>query len=316
MMNITSHRDIACLDGRLLLAFDALMRERSVTRAAIKVGLTQQGMSGQLKRMRGLFGDELFVREVGGVAPTPRADGLYPAIQHALSMLEIVVSVPSFEPAEYEGVVTIAASDYAMALLLPRLLRLIRERAPALQLIVKPVDSGTLEAKMRDEGIELALTVREFAPPRLPSHVLFKDRYVGLMRTDHPLARQLIDLDIFCSVPHLLVSPFRGDAVGPTDQALAAVGRKRSIGLVVPGFSVVGSLLEQTDLIAVLPERLLSVMNRNLIKFETPVPVPGFRLEAIWPARLDADPAHRWLREIVASASRMEDKHGLRTREQ
>lgn len=291
----------------MLLAFNALMAERNVTRAAMRIGLTQQGMSGQLARMRDLFGDTLFIRQAGGMVPTARAEALLPSIQIALSALETVVSAPPFDPATSDGLVTIAASDYAIALLLPGLLQLIQKQAPQFRVIVKPVETGSLAGRIREEGIDLALTVREFAPQSLPSRILFKDRYVGVIRAGHPLAGKAISLDEFCAYPHLLVSPFRGDASGPTDHALAAIGRTRMVGLVVPGFSVVGSLLEQTDLIAVLPERLLTVMHRKLWTFKTPIPVPGFEVEAIWPERLNADPAHIWIRDLIVAASRVHD---------
>ncbi len=287
----------------MLLAFSALMAERNVTRAASRVGLTQQGMSGQLARMRDLFGDALFVRQAGGIVPTPRAEELLPSVQRALTALEMVVSAPRFDPATSEDMVTIAASDYAIALLLPGLLQRIQQQAPLFRVVVRPVETGSLADRMREEGVDLALTIREFAPPSLPSRLLFSDQYVGVIRAGHPLAGKNISLDEFCDCPHLLVSPFRGDASGPTDHALAAIGRRRMVGLVVPGFSVVGSLLEQTDLMAVLPRRLLSVMHRDLWTFETPLPVPGFEVEAIWPERLNADPAQVWLRELIAEVS-------------
>ena len=291
----------------MLLAFKALMAERSVTRAAKRVGLTQQGMSGQLARMRDLFGDNLFVRQAGGIVPTPRAEALFPSVQTALTALETVVSAPRFDPATSEGLVTIAASDYVIALLLPGLLQLIQKQAPLFRVVVKPVETGSLAGRMREEGIDLALTVREFAPPSLPSRILFEDRYVGVIRAGHPLAGKAISLDEFCACRHLLVSPFLGDASGPTDQTLAAIGRTRMVGLVVPGFSVVGSLLEQTDLMAVLPERLLGVMHRELWTFETPISVPGFQVEAVWPERLNADPVHFWLRNLIVAASKEQD---------
>lgn len=249
----------------------------------------------------------MFVRQAGGIVPTPRAEALLPSVQIALLALESVVSAPRFDPATSDGLVTIAASDYAIALLLPGLLQKIQKQAPLFRVVVRPVETGSLAGRMREEGIDLALTVREFAPPSLPSRTLFKDRYVGVMRAGHPLAGKPISLDDFCGCPHLLVSPFRGDASGPTDHTLAAIGRTRMVGLVVPGFSVVGSLLVQTDLMAVLPERLLSVMHRDLWTFETPILVPGFEVEVIWPERLNADPAHIWLRDLIVTVSKVCD---------
>ena len=144
----------------------------------------------------------------------------------------------------------------------------------------------------------------QFTPPGLHSLRLFDERYVGVARPGHPLlAGGAVSVDAFCDHPHLLVSPFRGDAAGPTDEALAAIGRSRTIGLVVPGFSVVGALLERTDLIVVLPERMIGAMRRDLATFEPPVLVEGFELNAYWAPRLHVSPPHRWLRNEIARAA-------------
>lgn len=298
------NRDIARLDVRLLLAFEALLTERNVSRAAETLGLTQQGMSGQLSRMRSLFGDPLFVRSTGGVAPTPRAEELEGAVRAALASLEPLVSPAFFEPASFEGTVTIAATDYALALVMPGLLGRLRASAPGLRIVVRPADAASLETDMREARTELALTVPQFAPTGLHAMKLFDERYVGVARAGHPLlASGKVSIDAFCEHSHLLVAPFRGDASGPTDEALAAIGRKRKIALVVPGFSVVGALLERTDLIAAMPERLILSMRRDLVRFELPVAVEGFRCDIYWPPRLHESPPHRWLRNEIAKAA-------------
>jgi len=304
MVTATMVRDITRLDVRLLLAFEALAAERNVTRAAERIGMTQQGMSGQLARLRALFDDPLFVRAKGGVTPTPRAEELVPAIRAALSNLEALVTPEAFDPAAFDGVVTIAATDYALALILPALLGRLRIAAPGLRIVIRPADATTLALDMREARIDIALIIPQFAPPGLHSKSLFDERYVGVARQGHlAFSEGTVSLDAFCAHPHLLVSPFRGDALGPTDEALAAIGRRRSIGLVVPGFSVVGSLLERTDFIAVLPERLIGMMRHELQAFETPIAVEGFWLDAVWPPRLHRSPLHRWLRtEIIKAA--------------
>jgi len=297
-------RDIARLDIRLLLAFDALVETRNVTRAAQKLDVSQQGLSGQLSRLRVLFDDPLFIRSPGGVVPTPRADSLAATVRTALSQLEQVITPQSFEPASYSGTAVIAASDYAQALILPSLLTNIRSEAPGLALTIRPVDASSLAGDLHDNLIDLALTVPQFVPQGLCTQRLFSESYVGVARTKHPLLKhRKVSLDAFCDAPHLLVAPYHGDANGPTDKALKAIERKRNISLVVPGFAVAGALLEQTDLIAVLPARLVGTMRRDLVTFKTPVSVEGFRLDLFWPRRLDASPTHRWLRQSVVAAS-------------
>lgn len=289
-------RDIHALDVRLLLAFDALARERSVTRAAARLGITQQGLSGQLSRMRALFGNPLFVREGSGVAPTPRAEALVPQIRAVLAGMRALVETSAFDPAGFDGVVSVAASDYAVAVVLPPLLLALRAQAPKLRLAVRPLLSATLEQDMRERRIDFALSIPQFTPPGLRAHRLIADHYLGAMRCDHPLAEGPVSLDSFCAFPHLLVSPDKGDFHGPTDTALAAVGRRRDVAIVVPGFSVATSILEATDLIAVLPARLLTTTARRLRVFELPVPVAGFDLHGFWPERLHTDAMHQWFR--------------------
>jgi len=297
-------RDIARLDIRLLLAFDALVETRNVTRAAEKLGLSQQGLSGQLSRLRVLFDDPLFIRSPGGVVPTPRADSLSITVRKALSQLEQVVTPQSFNPASYSGTAVIAASDYAQSLILPRLLARIRSEAPGLALTIRPVDASSLSVDLHNNAIDLAITVPQFAPQGLCTQRLFSEKYVGVARARHPLLkRKNVSLDAFCQAPHLLVAPYHGDASGPTDKALQAINRERNISLVVPGFTVAGALLEQTDLIAVLPARLVKTMRRELVTFKTPVSVEGFTLDIFWPRRLDASPTHQWLRQAIVDAS-------------
>jgi DNA-binding transcriptional LysR family regulator len=302
-------RDISQFDVRLLLAFDALMAELSVTRAAVRVGLTQQGMSGQLARMREAFGDPLFVRDAAGISPTPRAEMLHLQVQQALTSLQALALSPAFDAGALDGVITVAATDYGIQLLLPPLLKIVGAEAPQLRLAVRPVNASTLSADMRERIVDLALAVPQFIPPGLQSLELFTETYVGAVRQDHPLAACPVTLDGFCAFAHVLVSPNRGDFHGPTDDALAKLGRRRDIALVVPSFSVVGALLEASDLIAVLPRRLARLSRRQLHVFDPPMPVKGFSFNAFWPDRLDADAMHKWFRgKLFEAAQGLEHK--------
>ena len=291
--------DVEALDVRLLQTFEALMIEHSVTRAAARLGMTQQGLSGQLSRLRVLFEDPLFVRAGSGVAPTPRAEILYPLILGALEKLRALLVPPTFDPARLNGVISLATTDYALVLLMPRLLQRLRTEAPHLRLAVRPFNSASLELEIRDRKIDLALTVPQFVPVGLHSRRLFREQYVGVVRPKHPLAQGVIDVERFVAFPHLLVSPDKGDFNGPTDEALAKIGQKRNIALVVPSFSVVAAIVDTTDLVAVLPSRLLNQTRRRLHSFEPPVAVEGFDLHAYWPGRLNDDAMHKWFRKLI-----------------
>ncbi|GAB5468099.1 MAG: LysR family transcriptional regulator [Rhodospirillales bacterium] len=300
------NRDVGGLDPKLLQAFEALAERRSVTLAARQMGVTQQGLSGMLQRLRLLFNDPLFVRQARGVAPTPRAEALAPRVKQALAGLAAVLDEPTFDPAEAEGTLLVASTDYALSVLVSGVFQRFRALAPGLRLAILPIDTATLGADLKSGRIDLALTILDFAPPNLFSLEVFQERYVGALRAGHPLAGASgapgMDLEAFCAAEHLLISPDKGDFTGPTDLALAQLGRRRRVGLVCPSFSVAGSVLEQTDLIAVLPERLLLQMRRDLKTFELPLKVPGFELLALWAERVHHDPLHIWFRQLCCEA--------------
>lgn len=291
-------RDINALDVALLTALEALLEERNVTRAAARLGVTQQGLSGRLARLRRVFGDRLFVRDGAGVAPTPAAEAMRPSVVAALSNLRSLVERGSFAPTLFEGVITLATSDYAAALLLPRLMPKLRNAAPGLHVAVRNLNSATLRVDMRDSRVDLAITTPDFAPEGLCAKRLFHERYIGAARIGHPIFDQPIDVDRFCAFAHLLVSPERGDFHGATDDALTACGARRTIALVVPTFSLAPSILAASDLVAVVPKRLTAGTETVLSTFDTPVKVKGFDLVAFWPERLHQDLAHLWFRTV------------------
>lgn len=299
-------RDITRLDTKLLLAFDALMEERSVTRAARRLNMTQQGLSGVLRRMRDLFDDPLFVREARGVWPTPRAEALAPRIKSALLGLESVLESQEFDPALADGTIFFASSDYGLSTVVAPLFQQFRSLAPKVQLAILPINTATLSEQMRGGRVDLALTDPEMAPPNMFTRSLFEDRYLCAVRADHPLAEAKVDLDAFCSCEHLLVSPFSSNFHAPTDAALAGIDRTRKVGLVIPSFSVAGEILERTDLLAVLPERILRNMNNRLYVFPPPLEIKSSEIVAVWPARVDEDPLHSWFRQLCIGSLQVE----------
>ena len=274
------------------------MDERSVTRAARRLGLTQQGLSGKLHRMRDLFADPLFVREARGVVPTPRAEELAPRIKTALAGLENIFETRGFDPAVAEGIIVVAASDYALSTVVAPLFKKFRRLAPGVRLSVIPLNTDTLNDQMRSGRVHLALTISSIAPQKSFTQKILEERYLCAVRADHPLADADVDIDTFCNCEHLLVSPNKGDFTGPTDLALARIDRTRRIGLVIPSFAVAGSVLEQTDLIAVLPERMLAAQGRRLHVFQPPLEIEGFELMSVWTERVHQDPLHAWFRKL------------------
>ncbi|MEO0035090.1 MAG: hypothetical protein RLZZ501_1113 [Pseudomonadota bacterium] len=285
------------IDLNLLVALEALLAERNVTRAARRLHLSQPALSAQLARLRALFGDPLLLPTSRGMVPTRRALELEEPLRRALEGVRSVVAAgAAFDPAAARLTVSIAASDYSQVALLLPLLRVLAVEAPGITLAWRTLDAAALMAQMERGEIDLALMTPETAPERLRIRPLCHERYVAILRRDHPLAATGLDLDRYCALDHVMVSPQGGGFVGPADAALAAHGRHRRVALSAPGFLVVPEIVAASDLVALVPERIARLQAARLALFEPPVPVPGFTIAMVWHERGDAHPALRWLR--------------------
>lgn len=298
-------RDIRRIDLNLLVALDALLEERSVTRAAKRLALTQPTVSAMLARLRKLFGDPLFVRTQRGIHPTPRALALAPALKEWLAEAHTLVAGERFDPASARITASLAANDYIQSALIVPFLQKLRRLAPNAQIGLRSTQLPDVTAMLADGALDLCVTnTRELPSRDLPSRVLYDERYVGVVRQGHPLkAKRPVSLDDFCRFPHVMVSPTEGQFVGPTDEALARVGRARRVAVSAPGFLILPEILKADDLIAVVPERLLPARTDGLRTFDLPLEVPGFTVLLIWHRRSQNDPAHRWLRELLATTA-------------
>ena len=291
--------DTRRLDTRLLFAFAATYEEGSISRAAERLGLTQQGLSGSIARLRELMGDPLFVRQGHGVVSTPAADKVYPRVLQALQALDNVLDADAFSPDTAEGTILIAAADYAIATVVLPLIRALPDVAPGLSVAVQSFLGEIGVSDKRLSSVDFVLTVPELMPRQLHTKVLFSDRYILTMRRDHPLAASPVSLDAFCMAEHLLVSPHEAVRFGVTDAALAALGRSRNVRLVVPTFSLTPKILSETDLVAVLPERLIKDFPETLVIQEPPLDLKPFEIAVGWPDRLHQSEMHKWIRETL-----------------
>jgi len=294
--------DIRTLDLNLLRALDALLDERSVTRAAARLGLTQPAVSGALARLREAFGDPLFVRTQRGVLPTPRAQALAGPLRRLLADAEALVRPAEFDPATAEMLLRLAATDYAERTLVAPFLAALRAEAPRARLAVRPLEEAHVLAQMERGDFDLALMRLEAAPPALYALRLLDERYVCALRADHPDAAGPLSLDRFCALDHALVSLAGGGFRGPTDTALAALGRRRRVAVSVPSFLALPALLRASDLVAAVPERLLRGVS-GVALLPLPLDVPGFTMIAAWHERTHHDPAHRWARTLLAAVA-------------
>jgi len=289
--------DISSLDLNLLKALDALLDERNVTRAARRLGLTQPAVSGMLTRLRAAFDDPLFVRTQRGVAPTPRALALAPAIKGLLTEAEALLKPMGFDPQTANMTLSIAATDYALRAIVAPFLSALRQAAPDIRIVVAPIIKDRLPSQMENGDIDLALVTPEDASPDLRSRRLCSEDYVCVLRAGHPQSGAL-SLDRFCALDHALVSLDGGKFHGVTDEALARLGRKRRVQLSLASFLVLPDILRGSDLVAVAPRRL--VQNEpGLVMSSPPLEIPGFTKIAVWHERSHRDRGHQWVRNLL-----------------
>jgi len=297
--------DIRSVDLNLLVALDALLSERNVTRAASRLSLSQSAMSATLARLRALFGDPLLLRAAGGMLPTSKGLELAAPVRQVLADIgRLVQQAGAFDPAAARVTFTIAASDYVEYAILPRLVDYLEANAPLARLAVRAMDFGAVGRQLETGEVDLGILGAGFAPPNARSRPLFLERFVCVVRRDHPRIRDRLSLDEFCALEHLLVSPSGGGFTAQTDDALAAIGRRRQVRLSVPHFLLVPEILVRSDMIVVLPERLARGYRDRFRVFELPLEMPPFAIVEVWHERTHRDPALVWLRHALADLTR------------
>jgi DNA-binding transcriptional LysR family regulator len=289
------------LDLNLLVAFEALLAERNVSRAAARLGLSQPAVSAQLARLRDVFGDRLFVPAHRGMVPTARALELKEPLRAALDGVRGVVSGSrQFDPARASLTVKIAASDYVQCAVVAPFAAALRERAPSIRIAALPLDGRAIGRQAELGDIDLAIMTPSTAPTALRHRALFEESYVCVARRRHPRIRGRLDLKTFLALDHVLVSPRGGGFWGPTDEALAARGHRRRVVLSVSSFLVVPDIVARSDLIALLPERIARGPGRPLQLLKPPIQVEGFSEAMIWHERTHQHAGHRWIRDALA----------------
>ena len=289
------------LDLNLLVTLDVLLSEHNVTRAAERLNFSQPAVSAHLAKLRDIFKDPLLLPGPRGMRATQRGDELREPLRQALAVLSQGIAPASpFEPALAKQTWRIAASDYAELTILQSVLNPLRLSAPDTQLAVfEKAASQRLLRQMEQGSIDLAFHTMNEAPAQLRQRVLFTEHYILACRMGHPVLKKRPTLSQFCQLEHIIVSPDGGGFSGVTDGVLAKAGLSRKVVLSVPHFLLVPSILESSDLVAMLPSRLLK-NNKTLQIFKPPIDIPGYEMAMLWHERSHRDPAHQWLRELVA----------------
>jgi len=299
-------RNIRGIDIELLVTLEALLTECNVTHVARRLHLSQPTVSVRLGKLRHLFADPLLTPGARGMRPTTRGLELLGPLREALSGVERMLSAQTpFDPARTELTWRVVASDYAQHAILMPLLAQLRRLAPGVRVAVyTPVPAEI--ARMAERGdIDVAFTTTDIAPESLRSAKLFAERYQFIARKRHPsLGKGPITLEQFCALDHLIVSPEGGGFKGPTDVLLEARRHRRRVVLSVPHFLSAPELVRRSDMVAMLPERLLDGRGQGLQLRDAPIQPPGFGMAMSWHERVHVDPAHAWLRaQVIATVS-------------
>jgi DNA-binding transcriptional LysR family regulator len=286
------------VDLNLLVSLDELLTERNVTRAAEKLSISQSALSTQLSRLRELFADPLLIPQARGMIPTQRALTLITPLKQFLTQAQALVSEQShFDPATSTATVRIATTGALHFVLCVPLIKLLREQAPNLRLALYQLDTKAIARQLEQGEVDLVLTTPQLLNPQWRARHLLHEEFVTVLRTHHPAIDRAHELETFCGLDHLLVSPSAGSFRGVVDDILASIGRSRRVVLSVQNFLVVPYILEATDVIATLPTRLSRSFPNSLRVIKPPIAIGGFEVHSAWHPRSHNDLAHQWIRQ-------------------
>ena len=311
-MGCISKLNIPDIDLNLLVAFDALMDERNLTRAGARIGLSQPSMSHALNRLREICGDPLFVRIRTGMQPTPFAERIAPSVRDGLSMLKSgLQNAMAFDPAKSERTFHLVMSDIGEMIYLPALVRRLAASAPRVSLRVIQLPRERYGNAFESGEVDLAIGFLPALQAGFYQQRLFTDTYLCIARADHPRIGARLTLEQFCAEDHVMVEPagsryqavsIQSSTTTLIEHHLLASGVSRRVALRVPHFMVVPGLVASTDLVATLPSYIVHFLSgtHRLKQFPVPTEAPSFEVKQFWHQRNHNDPANRWLRKLVA----------------
>jgi len=295
---------LTSLDLNLLVALDALLAERHVTRAASRIGLSQSAMSHALARIREVFDDPMLVRTSEGMYPTDRALALEPQLRRALGELSVALAGggAAFEPRTSQRTFSIGTTDYAGIVLLPALLEHVRRDAPGIDIVVKPLSpewSSTLGVGAVDVVLGPA-RVADHDAQGIAHEPIWSDRFRCVVRRGHPLARGRITVERYVAYPHVMVAP-NGTRGSFVDDALALHGHRRRVACMVPHFLVAPHLVARTDLVLTASERVVcrELAHLDLVDRPLPIDFAAFSISMLWHERNTNEPGHTWFRDVL-----------------
>ncbi len=292
------------IDLNLLSVFQEVYRERQISGAARRLGLTQSAVSNALARLRRLFGDELFVRTGQGMQPTPFAEGLAEPVGSALAQVSLALNRRGgFDPLTSERRFTLAMTDVGELHFMPTLIERCRVAAPRLQVSTVRAGSIALKEEMESGRVDLAIGPFEDISEALYQRLLFRQPYVSMMRRGHPLTKGKVDLERFAAAEHLFVDS-RESPYDRINQLLEKAGIGASTRFRVPHFTAVPYIVGGSDLVVTVPQKLAERAGPalGLAWITPPLALPPLQTNMFWHRRFNQDPGNQWLRGLVAES--------------
>tara|TARA_R100001143_G_scaffold63550_1_gene71794 strand:+ start:1560 stop:2465 length:906 start_codon:yes stop_codon:yes gene_type:complete len=294
-------KKLANIDLKLLQLFDEICKTRNLSRAAENLNLTQPAVSLALGRLRQHFGDPLFVRVGGKMVPTPIAEQLHELVANAIALLEATMAYqPRFDPASDARLFRIAMTDVGQIVVLPHILNTFRDIAPHIQVDVITI-TNEIADQLQHGDVDLALGFVPDLDGRYVQQKLFEDGFACLVREDHPRVKEALTIRSFQDEEHVIVKT-SGTGHLIIEHNLQQQGLKRKVGVQVPNFIGVATVVGSSNLIATLPGRAATLLARahGVRVMKLPVDMPSYHVRQSWHERMQHDPAHKWLRKKVA----------------
>ena len=289
------------LDLNLLVTLETLLAERNVTRTAARLHLSQPAVSAQLSRLRDMFEDPLLVPAHRGMTPTAKALELLGPLRRALDDLRNTLHTHrEFSPTRSRLTVTIACTDYIQAAVVMPLVLALRQRAPGVRVAVRHLNPAQTEQQLASGEVDLAVATPDPAQSHLRTRLLFEESYVLIGRRGHPSLETGLTIEEFEQLEHVVVSPSGGSFSTPIDEALAALGRQRQVVVSAASFLFVPEIVATSDLVALVPRRLLYSQRDRLTLIDIPWLAEHFNVSLIWHERAHGHAGQRWIRELIA----------------
>lgn len=287
------------IDLNLLIALNALLEEKHVSRAAERICLSQPAMSRALARLRDTFQDPLLVKGTRGMALTARAIDLYLPLQHILREITNIVTTPSVNPADMRGNIVIATRDYELATILPTVISKITTDAPHLKLSIISQTGDDLSL-LEHHGVDFVLSGTDKTSSTLHRYTLYEESFVCMVTNNHPVLKRGMSIEAYVEMKHCLVT-ITNFGPGYVDMLLAEQNLRRNVVVRVPHFLAASYIVSNSDLVVTLPRRLgeLLAKDEKITLLEPPLKIPHFPIYLYWHTRNQNNPVHQWIRKVI-----------------